>query len=197
MRSLHRIPPAMVLAAAVLGCTSSPPVHTIAAPQEISARWSTFRVLPVPRPRDGRVRDGAYDPMVDNSIANRALRATITRSFAERGYVVNESTPDFEVAVYATARERLDVGAWDYGYPFWPRRSPWAWQPHHVVTEYTEGTVIVDVLRALDRELVWRGSASARLTENPSKDVKALQAVAATIVTKFPRATRQAVAAMR
>ena len=177
-----RLITATAVATGVLGCTSSPPIHTISAPQEITAQWTTFRVLPVPPARDGRTRQGAYDPMVNNSIANRALRATITRGFSDRGYVMNEQAPDFEVAVYATARERLDVAAWDYGYPFWPRRAPWAWPQHHVVTEYSEGTVIVDVVRALDRELVWRGSASARLSENPSKDVRTLQDGAADIV---------------
>lgn len=194
MRLLPKITAAGTLVLGGLACGPSLQVQTLVAPDAAISTRSTFRVLPVPQPRDGRVRSGAYDPMVNNSIANRALRATITKGFTERGYVVNEQVPDFEVAVYATARERMDVTAWDYGYPFWPRYR-WAWPPYRVATEYTEGTVIVDVIRAGDRELLWRGSASARLTENPSKDVKALQKVAAGIVKKFPRSTPRAVAA--
>jgi hypothetical protein len=171
-------------------------VQTIAAPDFSVAGAATFRLLPVPRPRDGEVRRGAYDPMVNNSIANRALRTTITSAFIGRGYVANEHAPDFEVAVYAAAHERMNVTAWDYGYPFWPR-SRWAWPTHRVVTEYTEGTVIVDVVSARDRELLWRGSASARLSDDPSRDVKALQKVAAGLVEKFPRAVKPSVVTRR
>lgn len=170
-------------------------VDTLVAPDAGLTGLSTFRLLSVPWPRDGRVRTGAYDPMVNNSITNRALRETISKGFTDRGYAVNEQAPDFEIAVYATAREKLDVTAWDYGYPFWPRRG-W-YGPQRMVTEYTEGTVIVDVVRPRDRELLWRGSASARLTDNPADDVKALQKVAAAIVKKFPKAAARAVAAIR
>lgn len=182
------------LAVVATGCGSPLHVQTMAAPDAGIARFSAFRVLPVPPPRDGRPAAGAYDPMVNNSITNRALRETITKGFVNRGYVVNERAPDFEIAVYATARDKMDVTTWDYGYPFWPRRG-WYAGVRPTVTEYTEGTVIVDVLRALDRELVWRGSASARLEKDPSQDVKALQKVAAGIVKKFPHAAQRAVAA--
>jgi hypothetical protein len=187
------------LGLAAAACAASVHVDTLAAPNAGIAAFSTFRVLAVPAPRDGRPRSDKYDPMVNNSIANRALRETITNAFSARGYTVNELAPDFEVAVYATAREKLDVTRWDYGYPFWPA-SRWTWNSGRFmseVTEYTEGTVIVDVIRPHDRELLWRGSASERMWDDPSRDVKALQKVAAGIVNKFPQARPVRVAAAR
>ena len=177
-------------ALAVAGCAAGLHVKTLAAPDARFATLSTFRVLPVPPRRDGRPPTEAYDPMINNSITNRALRETITQAFANRGYTVNERAPDFAVAVYASAYEKLDVTTWNYGYAFWPR-SRWNWNVRQLTTEdteYAEGTVIVDVIRTSDRELLWRGSATARMWEDPPTDVKELQKVAAAIVKKFPAA---------
>lgn len=175
-----------MLALAALGCAPSYQVHTLVAPDAQLTSLHTFRVLPTPPPRDGRNHAGAYDPMVNNSITNRALRTTIMQAFEGRGYVADGARPDFLVAVYASAHQKLDVTAWDYGYPYWPR---WGW-PHarmtDRVTEYTEGTVIVDVLRTATRDLLWRGSGTARLTQDPKQDAVALQKVARSIVQRFP-----------
>jgi hypothetical protein len=185
------------LALAALGCAGSYHVRTITAPEANVAGLATFRVLPAPPPRDGRA-GGAYDPMVNNSIANRALRERITVAFQERGYALDERAPDFAVAVYASARERLDVTVWDYGYPYWPRRGWGARVPlREQVTEYVEGTVVVDVVRAGTRELLWRGSGSTTLSEDPTRDVAELQRVAEAVVKKFPKAVPRPVVAGR
>ena len=175
------------------GCRQSFHVRTMTAPDAGMAMFSTFRMLPVPQPRTVRGPEGAYDPMVNNSITNRALREEITAAFKGRGYVVSELSPDFEVAVYASAYDKLDVTAWDYGYPYWPRRA-WPRQPRELVTQYTEGTVIVDVVRPRTRELLWRGSGTAALTEDPTEDVQELRKVAAAVIKKFPRAPQRALA---
>ena len=187
---------ALVMSAA---CASTLHVDTLAVPNAGFASFTTFRVLRTPPPRDGRPRSDTYDPMVNNSIANRALRETVTQGFTARGYTVNELAPDFEVAVYATAHDKLDVTMWNYGYPFWPG-SRWNWDSRQFMvehTEYTEGTVIVDVIRPHDRELLWRGSASSRMWQDPPTDVKELQKVAAGIIKKFPHAVQQRVAFAR
>lgn len=49
------------------------------------------------------------------------------------------------MAFYASAREKLDVTTWDYGYPFYPGWSRYQ-RPTQTVTQYTEGSVIVDVI---------------------------------------------------
>ena len=59
----------------------------------------------------------------------------------------------------------------------------------------TVGTLSLDMYDPAVKHLVWRGTASARLTEHPSRDVRALQRVARAIVQKFPRAEHRPVAA--
>ena len=90
------------------------------------------------------------------------------------------------------AREKLDVNVWDYGYPFPPR---WPRYPaYHTVTQYIEGSVIVDVVHAGTREVLWRGEGRAVLSDDPSDNVKQLVKAAEAIVATFPEASKRVVA---
>jgi hypothetical protein len=186
MRSTLRLVCASA-ALATIGCGPSIEVRTMAAPDRGLSALHTFRMLPGPARRDGRPVSGADDPMISNSIANKALRDRISLAFIERGYLINERTPDFAVAFYASAREKLDVSVWDYGYPFDPR---WRGRPQPVqtVTEYTEGSVVVDVIDPATRELLWRGVGQARLSNDMSENVQLLAKAAAAVVARFPQA---------
>ena len=173
-------------------CRSSIEVRTMAAPDAGLATLHSFQMLPGPARRDGRPVTGSDDPMIANSIANRAIREQIQKAFMDRGYALDERLPDFAVAFYATSREKLDVGLWDYGYPFYPG---WPRYPRPTqITQYTEGSVIVDVVRPVTRELLWRGEGRAALSDDPSENVSQLMKTAAAIIAKFPKASPRTVA---
>jgi hypothetical protein len=194
MFSTFRVAAYASLALAAVACRSSIEVRTMAAPDVGFASLHTFQMLPGPARRDGLPATGVDDPMISNSIANRAIRDQIVKAFEGRGYTAVERNPDFAVAFYATAREKLDVGVWDYGYPFypgWPRYP----RPMERVTQYTEGSVIVDVIKPVTRELLWRGEGKAELSDDPNENVKQLSKAANAIIGKFPRATNPVVAA--
>jgi hypothetical protein len=177
-----------------VACGRSIEVRTMAAPDAGLSSLHTFRILPGPARRDGRAVTGADDPMISNSIANRAIRDRIRKAFEDGGYIIDERSPDFAVAFYATAREKLDVSTWDYGYPFtpgwprYPRQSP-------MVTQYTEGSVIIDIVKPGSQQLLWRGEGKAQLSDDPSENVQQLAKAAEAIVAKFPHATTRVVAA--
>ena len=188
-RHLITLCAALVVAGA---CRSSIDVRTMAAPDAGLSTLHSFRMLPGPARRDGRAVTGTDDPMIANSIANRAVREQIRKAFMDRGYTLDERLPDFAVAFYATSREKLDVDIWDYGYPFYPG---WPRFPRPTqVTQYTEGSVIVDVVRPVTRELLWRGEGRAVLSDDPGENVIQLAKTAAAIVAKFPKASPRTVA---
>lgn len=195
MRYRYVLPAAALVLATLGGCAQSFDVRTMAAPKITITEFHTYHLLPVPRRLDGR-RGAADDPMVNNSITNQALRETVNRAFQDRGYVDVEWMPDFVVAVYASAKEKLDISQWQYGYPYWPR---WWWQgmPQQTITQYTEGSVIVDVIDPESRDLLWRGSATATLGDDPSDNTRQLQKAAAAVIAKFPKAKPRAVASSR
>jgi hypothetical protein len=185
-----------IAAVAIAGCGQSIEVRTMAAPDAGLATLHSFRILEGPVRRDGRRVTGLDDPMIDNSIANRTIREAIVRAFQERGYTFNEMRADFAVAFYASATQKLDVSEWDYGYPY-PRRWPYPGARGQTITQYTEGSVVIDVINASTHELLWRGEGTAHLTDDTSQDLKRLAKAAEAIVAKFPRASAVTVAAMR
>lgn len=190
MRSTRRLVAFATLALVTAGCSRSIAVRTMAAPDAGFSALHTFRLLPGPARRDGRVATGVDDPMINNSIANREIRAPIIKGFQDLGYTIDERKPDFTVAFYASAREKLDVTNWDYGYPFYP---PWYHYPYprstQTVTQYIEGSVIVDVINPSTRELMWRGEGKAELSDDLSENMKRLAQAAEAIVARFPHAT--------
>jgi hypothetical protein len=134
--------------------------------------------------------------MLVNSISNRALRSDLQQGFEKLGYAVNDSTPDFCVAYYASTNQQLDITTWNYGYPFRPRRwAGWGfYQPRFgaafdpMVTQYTQGTVIVDVFDPKTKDLLWRGQGVANVSDNQQQYTQELQTTVSAILAKFPAA---------
>ncbi len=175
---------ATLAAALVLaGCSAAVNVQTIAAPDARLGHLHTFRLMDA-SPRSG-VRSGAgANPILVNSINTQALRADIVSALERRGFVESDSAPDFLVASYATAREALDFDAWNYGYAWRPRWSRWGYGP--VVTEFTQGSVIVDLVDPATKELLWRGNGVAHVSNQPEEFRKDLRQTVNAILDKLP-----------
>jgi hypothetical protein len=191
-----------VLTAAVLltlvACASVPQVRTAVSPDGGVGSLHTFSILPAPR--HVGAGEGPNDPMRANSGSNRALRNALLQGFASRGYAVADSSSDFAVAYYATTKDKLDIMRWDYGYAWWPR---WwhGWGQRGPVgpteaTEYGSGTVVVDVIDAKTRELLWRGKGFARVSDDEQGYELDLQKTVMAIVARFPR-VRPSIARVR
>ena len=191
MPSVIRLAALAALTLAV-GCTSAIEVRTITAPNASLTGIRTFRILSGPMRRDGRPATGADDPMVSNSIANRAIRERVAHALYARGYTLDETNADVGVAIYASAREKLDVTDWDYGYPAYPR-WPDRVGTTRVVTRYTEGTVVIDLVTR-NGALLWRGAGTIPLSDDPLENIKQLGGVAEKVVGKLPHASPQVIA---
>jgi len=188
--SRHAAAAALILGAAA--CAPAVRVRTAAEPSANLSALRTFVVMPTPARRGGT--SSASDPMLVNSITNRALRDDLTRAFEGRGYAPQGDNADFAVAYYASTQDKLNVTYWDYGYPFWPH----GWRgygygfgypgPVAQVTEYDQGTVIVDVINPSTKQLLWRGQGVAEVSSDPKEYQKELARTATAIVDKFPKA---------
>lgn len=179
---------AACLALAVSACGPSIHVTTMSAPNATFAQLHSFRILTPPPRNSGRPMPD--DPMLVNSISNQVLNTSVTDAFLARGYSLDPSAPDFTVAYYASARERLNVTLWDYGYP--GRWGGWYGPGPVEVMPYTEGTVIIDVINAQTRELLWRGRGQAVTSDDPAEYQQHLRDAVKAIVKKFPMAAKLA-----
>jgi hypothetical protein len=191
MRIALLVPTAAVVALAA--CASGVQVRTALSPDASLTGLRTFRVEQTPKPKIANAQSNS-DPMLVNSISNRALRSDLQQGFEKLGYAVNDSTPDFCVAYYASTDKKLDITTWNYGYPFRPRRwAGWGfYQPRFgaafdpMVTQYTQGTIIVDVFDPKTKDLLWRGQGVANVSDNQQDYTQELQTTVSAILAKFP-----------
>jgi hypothetical protein len=170
----------IVLALSVTACGHNIEVRTIAAPDATFSGRSTFFIMPTPTPGGGAPL-AANDPMLENSITYQAIRDEIRKAFEARGYVYAPGRADLAIAYYATAAPVLDVRTFDYGYDWrgFPRQ-------YVDVVQYTQGTVIIDVIDPATRKLLWRGEGSAPVSTDPNKYIGELRKAVDAIVAKFP-----------
>jgi hypothetical protein len=169
------------------GCASVD-VRTVTNPDANLAALRTFNVMQHPTPPSAAA-ETANDPMLVNSVSSQALRSDVFKGLENRGYTVSK-TPDFVVAYYASAKQKLDVTNWDYGYPF--HGYGWWGPPEQTVTQYTEGTVIIDVLDPANKTLLWRGQGVASISNDEAKYEQELWKTVTAILQKFPAAPQGA-----
>jgi hypothetical protein len=204
LTAILRAPLFAVVATAAIACGSSGVrVTTTAAPDADLASLRTFRVLAAPQRRADAPALPAGDPMLNNSITNRRLRADLVQGLLQKGYTADSTAPDFLVAYYAGTMEKMDTtywlpdAGWSYGYRrfgrFGPRfRSAWPWYgyaspyPAMEVRNYTSGAVIIDVIDPKTMELVWRGQGIAEVSDDPNRYAGELDRSVNAILKDFP-----------
>jgi hypothetical protein len=208
---------AVIVTAALTGCSSGGggvQVRTSVEPDANLAGLHSFYVLTAP-PRSANAPLPATDPMLDNSITNRALRGDLTTALESRGYAPTaRQGADFLVAYYAGTSQKLDTTYWGptfdpgwryqyrgrrgwawpyYGAPYYGVMNPWGGQ-RATVTSSTQGQVIVDLTDAKTNELIWRGQGVEPVSSDPNQYASDLEGVVNAIVAKFPQASTQPVA---
>ncbi len=127
----------------------------------------------------------ATDPAVNNPLVSQRIKRQTDSVMAAKGYELVASNPDFLLASYHGGQDKIQVNSspsyWGYGYG-----ASWGGVQ---VTEYTEGTLIIDVVSTEKKELMWRGTATASIyTTNPNPDeitAKVHEAVTK-ILARFP-----------
>jgi len=174
-----------MLALGALGCVTFPVDYDFDPGADFSGYRSWYWLPPSP----------SGDPRIDNDLVNARIRRAVEQSLAARGYAkTSTGEGDFGIGYHGFIQGKVDVRTIDryYGYgPGWGRYG--AYYPGPVATEtyvdqYDEATLIVDIVDNSSRQLVWRGSTSARVRdeESPEKrEARTREAVDA-ILAKFP-----------
>jgi hypothetical protein len=122
---------------------------------------------------------------IDGINADR-LGTAIKNELTTKGYTLSDKA-DFGVALYFTKKTKTDIQSYGYGYGY-----GYGWRGVGVgdvtVTQYDEGTLVIDFIDLTDNKLVWRGAGTGTLSDNPSAEERTArinEAVAA-IIGQFP-----------
>ena len=130
------------------------------------------------------------DPLLHNSILDARIRSAVDRTLADKSiHKVEVSQADFLVNYYVNLEQKIQVDtvpAASYGYRYGRWYGGTASETR--VRQYEEGTLIVDVLNAADRRLVWRGTGSdyIRTMKSPEETTRNINAAIAGILAEFP-----------
>jgi len=99
----------------------------------------------------------------------------IEAALVSRGFIKTTDNPDFTIAMHAGADHRIDPNS--YGY--------WG-GPGANLSEYTEGTLIIDIIDAATNQLAWRGSASGVIADPSRANQEDINTAVFNILEKFP-----------
>lgn len=127
------------------------------------------------------------DELARNPLIQKRVRSAVDETLASKGYTLSEfDQADFIVAVHAGIKERMRVQDWGrYGW-----YHPW-WGPYGGrvdVRYYEEGTLVIDIVDAKKKELVWRGTGTGIVKRyaRPEKIQKDIDQDVTRILAAFP-----------
>ncbi len=92
------------------------------------------------------------------------LKNAIRREFEAKGYRLSDS-PELLINIGTNVEEKVQTRQTDYTDMRYMGQRNYHWESEEVVVnEYKEGTVILDVVDASTKELVWQGAAAGTIT---------------------------------
>jgi len=172
---------ATVLVAFFLACASTRVTDDYDVNADFSS-YATFAWLPQPQEMTG-------DARVDNPLIAERVRAAIDRTLTSKGYrPASETPPDFLVGYFLSLEQKIDVRTIDryYGAGRYRHWGGIGYETH--VTQYEEGTLVIDIVDAEAERLVWRGAGSRRISKSPTpqKSTQRVNEAVEAILARFP-----------
>ncbi len=138
---------------------------------------------------------GSGDPGTRHgNLVKARVKKLVEEQFARKDYVQDTVQPDFLVACHFAVEDRVSVTYTNelYGYgPGW--KAGYRRDMRHpgsvaMVSEYQQGTLLLDVVKADNKQLIWRGTASDDMYPELGQEAreKRLRKAVQKILAQFP-----------
>lgn len=163
------------------GCSGGTQVRFDYDRQEDFSKFKTYNFLPLPESLKSEA-----NPMVI-----RRIEEGIALAMGNKGFDRIEANPDILIAIHTERQDKFDVQTWGYNYAPYDLyyRGSGYWGSGGIdIYRYQQGTLIIDIIKAADKELIWRGVGSKALPQNPTvKQIdKTVNQVVSKILVNFP-----------
>ncbi|MDH4038218.1 MAG: DUF4136 domain-containing protein [Candidatus Krumholzibacteria bacterium] len=145
-------------------------------------RYRTYAWMPAPPDSTPANADAAR---AGGTLIERRVRAAVDAAMLAHGFSADEDHPDVRVAYHTGLKDKMNITDW--GYPY--AGNYWGWEGRDVdVENYTEGTLVVDLLDADSHDLVWRGMASGEIhpRSTPQERDHAMKQIVAKMFEEYP-----------
>jgi hypothetical protein len=178
VRSPIRTGVLLLALAALAGCTAVYDVRYDYDPTADLARLKTYAHVPPPQGDPGK------DHVRVSPLTDARVKLALDRALPARGLTLDAAgAPDLLVGYFIAVNQRVDW-AWVSGYWGWG----WWGPPQAVPYTYDEGTLVVDLVDATTRKLVWRGSCASVLdpSADPERNQARIDAAVERILSNWP-----------
>ena len=132
------------------------------------------------------------DPMVDNDLVEARVRRAVDAQLEAKGMRMakTEAAANLLVAYHIGEEEKLDINTFHSHFGYYPCWHCWGpgYDSDLWVSQYTQGKLIVDLIDAKSKKLVWRGIAARRVPDfdTPQQRDQYVRETVAAIFKKFP-----------
>jgi uncharacterized protein DUF4136 len=179
----------LIVGAAVAGCA-----HTnVRTDFDPSADFSTYHTYYWAGGKD--VSGGGT---LENTLVDKRIKNIIGEQLSAKGLreVTEDAKPDLAVLYWIGAKDKMSVQTvpsatmpsrvvWSRYDPYWGGRWGRTYD-EVVVRNYTEGTLIVDLIDAAKMQLAWRAYLVQKVDKDPQKTAARAEANAAAAFAQFP-----------
>ena len=130
------------------------------------------------------------DVLLKNPLILKRVYEAIDLTLGKKGFKKVDSDPDFLVYPHGATKQKTDIQSWGYGYGGWWGAGPYgSWGGGTIdVNQYTEGTLVVDMVDKSNNQLVWRGVGQGAVgnPSTPEESTKNINKVIEQILKDFP-----------
>lgn len=179
---------AVAMAAGLAACTSLPTANSDWNQEYDFSKVQSYNFIDRAKLRD-------MTPLTNDIMRNRIENAVDkTMKLKQFTFEPDRAKADVLVAYHVTTKEKQDVQTYNVGV-----NSCWnCWGPGPGmgmgygtdvrVRQYTEGTLIIDMIDTKTNESVWRGTMSAKISEDKTQQerIEAINYAVTTILAQFP-----------
>lgn len=165
-----------ILIALVLNACSSVSVTTDFDHSTQFTQYRTYTLVP------------SSDPVGLSPSSESALQETLRSSLALHGITENNDNADLHIVRHLSSKDKLVVYPSGAGMPYrYGRYGMWVGAPYYPadVSQYTEGTLILDFVDAKTRKLVFRGIGTSVLSD-PATNAARIREAVNKIVQAYP-----------
>jgi len=164
----------LVLLASIAGCSSL----SVNYDYDQNVEWSKFKTYGWME-KDQSPSD-PHSPLQDTPLLRQRIHNSVDFEMEQRGITLSDD-PDLLVVYHIGTQEKIQVTDWGYRYSDYY----WGYGGRQIdVYQFTEGSVVFDLVDAETQQLVWRGTGTGVVNQD-RKSPEEMQAKANEVINKI------------
>lgn len=129
--------------------------------------------------------DKGIEKLQLNDLDKRRVINAITAELTAKGMQPAKNEPDVIINILASNKEKVDINY--YNDPYWGwYYYPWGMNQQASVNQYTEGTLIIDLIDHKKNTLVWQGKGSGFRVDDIQNKAERIKEAINVIMSHYP-----------